>query len=166
MSDLYLPLNLWFEVILRRPYLELEDLYRMRRVCKSFAVHDKLVAFIKDWTDAVFSSIHRQHWNRMCDITDGSFMSIERDIWAGDLFICQHVDTSPGNRTFQFVVFSQKQMLVDHFKAHYTMFRDEGYWKLPVTSGAGVVYGKQTSISYEYYGITIEIFTHEAEYTP
>lgn len=163
LSDVYMHLNLWLELILRRPWFELEDVGRMRRVCKSFAVHGPLSEYIKSKTDVVFRGIHPRHWNRISVVMDDSFIPIERNIWSGDHFICQCTETYYGTNIVTLGVFSRKQLLVNVFKTHYIVFCDESFWMTPFGE-CGVAYGNSMTISYEYCGIVDEIQAYTLEY--
>jgi len=61
---IHMPLNVWFELILRL-HCSLVELIHMKRVCMAFATYKPLAKLIKTKIEAAFFNIDQMYWNRM-----------------------------------------------------------------------------------------------------
>lgn len=114
----YLPLDLWFELIFTR--LELDDMVRVRRVCRTFEACAKLRASIAVGVKLVFGNM-LQHvvWNRM-SVTLETYMRCDLEGFRKRPFSC----LSYKNGNFCAMgLFSSKERIMRLFVLDYESFR-------------------------------------------
>ncbi len=107
---IYMPLNLWYELVFVR--LPLDDLARLRRVCKSFAQNPRFITLIKARIEAAFSGIERRHWNNSCATYMKEFAFLEAHHNKFARIVCERYYICPIR---DMGVFSSKERLLQEF---------------------------------------------------
>lgn len=120
----HLPLNLWVDLIFVR--FDLEDLSRIRRVCRAFSTHELLKQRFDIKLQAAFGDITPLHWNRFYGVTvvtlevptvaakyANRIVGIQYAyMWLSDCF-----------RVCRMCVFSSKRRALQSFTSHFSGLR-------------------------------------------
>jgi hypothetical protein len=90
-AHLWLSLQEWL-VLIFAPYLSLVELVQMKRVCKSFATHDRLGDLIALKIYSAFDGIPERHWNKMANTKQDLVLEWRHSMYLVELeFFQEHI---------------------------------------------------------------------------